>query len=580
MKKVVFVFLISATMLSARVSEAVDCGPLPTWDSGTAYFGGARVAWLGNAYEANWWTLNQDPETYSGLWQEWTLLGPCDGGQPTNQPPTANANGQYAGDVGDSILFTSQGSIDPDGTIVGFQWTFGDGASASTADATHTYSAPGTYTVTLIVTDDDGASSTDGTTATIRTVGSADAGAPSTDAGLPGDGCTPACGPGTVCVGTICQTSITGDARIDGILLGDPTPFNTNVLRAQQPDLSWSPSTLYHWEDFAQGVANMYFDGVGDFRLYLGLSSDPQDRRHLYALVNLAAFLAQAMKETVQYDACDENNWDNTNGYLMSNSCGQLGQDYASYDCDMACPRDRSKIISAVTHAKWYGAPGPLFCAPDAYLRSLGLAGADGSTGRWNYSSDCWPYPATEPGFTPDTSVEVYQRPACEVYAGQRGGGYVWDGSGGSVEGCCWWGRGVIQTTGRCNFGILNHYLGRTHLDPSQFPRPSTVLYGDIDFCADPEVICRSTAHPELKWVAGLFYWMSSVQTYDERGWAYLDQLRAYVDGGMTGTAFIDAVSGIVNRGCHDAPCATGPVDGLSDRRANFDRVLNAMGLR
>ena len=30
----------------------------------------------------------------------------------------------------------------------------------------------------------------------------------------------------------------------------------------------------------------------------------------MYGLVNIAAFLAQAMKETIRYDACDENSWD------------------------------------------------------------------------------------------------------------------------------------------------------------------------------------------------------------------------------------------------------------------------------
>ena len=29
------------------------------------------------------------------------------------------------------------------------------------------------------------------------------------------------------------------------------------------------------------------------------------------------------------------------------------------------------------------------------------------------------------------------------------------------VEGCCWWGRGVIQTTGVCNFGKLNYFTGK-----------------------------------------------------------------------------------------------------------------------
>ena len=35
------------------------------------------------------------------------------------------------------------------------------------------------------------------------------------------------------------------------------------------------------------------------------------------------------MKETIKYDACDENNWDIINAkYPLSNSCGQLGQSY------------------------------------------------------------------------------------------------------------------------------------------------------------------------------------------------------------------------------------------------------------
>jgi hypothetical protein len=73
---------------------------------------------------------------------------------------------------------------------------------------------------------------------------------------------------------------------------------------------------------------------------------------------------------------------------------------------------------------------------------------------------------------------------------------------------------------------------------------------------------------------------MSSVQNYNEEGWIYLQALRDYVDGGMIDTDFIDAVSGIVNRGCHNPPCASGPVDGLSDRRDHFEAVLSAMGLR
>ncbi|HWV50455.1 MAG TPA: PKD domain-containing protein, partial [Microbacterium sp.] len=48
-------------------------------------------------------------------------------------------------------------SADPDGTITSYAWDFGEGATGTGASATHTYDAPGSYPVTLTVTDDDGA---------------------------------------------------------------------------------------------------------------------------------------------------------------------------------------------------------------------------------------------------------------------------------------------------------------------------------------------------------------------------------------------------------------------------------------
>src|SRR5207245_357144 len=47
---------------------------------------------------------------------------------------------------------------DPDGTIASYNWTFGDGTPASTLqNPSHTYAAGGTYTVTLTVIDNQGA---------------------------------------------------------------------------------------------------------------------------------------------------------------------------------------------------------------------------------------------------------------------------------------------------------------------------------------------------------------------------------------------------------------------------------------
>jgi vibriolysin len=48
-------------------------------------------------------------------------------------------------------------SSDSDGTIVGWDWDFGDGNTSTAQNPSNTYAADGTYTVTLTVTDDDSA---------------------------------------------------------------------------------------------------------------------------------------------------------------------------------------------------------------------------------------------------------------------------------------------------------------------------------------------------------------------------------------------------------------------------------------
>ncbi len=72
-----------------------------------------------------------------------------------NQPPTANFTSSCSGL---SCNFTSTSS-DPDGSISAYSWTFGDGATSTAANPSHTYGSGGTYTVTLRVTDNRGAQS-------------------------------------------------------------------------------------------------------------------------------------------------------------------------------------------------------------------------------------------------------------------------------------------------------------------------------------------------------------------------------------------------------------------------------------
>jgi PKD repeat protein len=83
-------------------------------------------------------------------------------GNVTNQPPVANADPDIQTvEVGQEAFFTGNGSYDTDGFIVSYNWDFGDGSFGSGEEVSHIYSAPGTYNVTLVVTDDDGATDSD-----------------------------------------------------------------------------------------------------------------------------------------------------------------------------------------------------------------------------------------------------------------------------------------------------------------------------------------------------------------------------------------------------------------------------------
>nr|WP_240002650.1 Ig-like domain-containing protein [Photobacterium kishitanii] len=393
--------------------------------------------------------------------------------------------------------------------------------------------------------------------------------------------------------------------RIDALnreLANAATVMDNEAFLYETPQSQWVPSTVYKWNDFLDGLNAMHNIGVAGNKFWL-LNDDVDDATNImYAKVAIAAFLAQSMQETIRYNACDENNWSEVKygaptDYPMSASCGQLGQKYADYgfnpasglDYAYSCPRDNKMEVSALTHASWYGAPAPVFAAPDAVLEERGLL-VNGSVGRWTNSGHCNVVPDKV-----DTSKQVWERDECKTYVGQKAGTFLWDGSSQeSVEGCGWWGRGVIQTTGRQNFGTLNHYLGRSHVDPATIGQtidgvtveapPTNPLYADLDFCSNPGLICSSEENKEIKWIAGLFYWVTSVQAYSNdggpyEGWNYYNELKKYVDSGLKGTEFIDDVSGIVNRGCPDSTCSTGAVHNVKERQDNFKLVLEKLGL-
>ena len=70
----------------------------------------------------------------------------------------------------ETIAFTDTSS-DSDGTIVAWNWDFGDGGSSTIANPTHSYANKGYYTVSLTVEDDDGATTTVSKTLIVTAVG-------------------------------------------------------------------------------------------------------------------------------------------------------------------------------------------------------------------------------------------------------------------------------------------------------------------------------------------------------------------------------------------------------------------------
>ena len=82
-----------------------------------------------------------------------------------NVPPSAALTLDASGLT---VTADGSGSNDPDGTITGYSWNWGDDtAPSTTVNPTHAYGAAGTYTVTLTVTDDRGKTAQQSQTVTV-----------------------------------------------------------------------------------------------------------------------------------------------------------------------------------------------------------------------------------------------------------------------------------------------------------------------------------------------------------------------------------------------------------------------------
>ena len=86
------------------------------------------------------------------------------GEPPANVAPTA----EFSANSDDlTVSLDASAATDSDGSITSYEWDLGDGNTATGVTTEHTYAAAGDYTITLTVTDNDGATDTTDSTVTV-----------------------------------------------------------------------------------------------------------------------------------------------------------------------------------------------------------------------------------------------------------------------------------------------------------------------------------------------------------------------------------------------------------------------------
>ena len=184
---------------------------------------------------------------------------------PPNQAPTASFTSNVSGLL---VAFNGSASSDSDGTLASYAWDFGDGTTGTGASPSHTYTADGTYSVKLTVTDDDGATGTSTKSVTVA--------APTSGGTVVADsfertvasgwGTADTGGPWSIVTGGSALSVGDGSARAS-VPAGRTTTARLNAVTNQDTDL-----TTQVWSDNAITGGGAYLSAIvrgtpgGDYR--------------------------------------------------------------------------------------------------------------------------------------------------------------------------------------------------------------------------------------------------------------------------------------------------------------------------
>ncbi len=140
---------------AAPTTSTYDCRPYSSGNNESCDFA--------NPQEGTYYVMVRGYSSFSGV----DLVGAFSDGAP-NEAPTASFTFSCT-DL--TCTFDGSASSDSDGSVASYSWNFGDGNSASGATPNHTFDADGTYSVSLTVTDNGGATGSDSQNVTVMDSG-------------------------------------------------------------------------------------------------------------------------------------------------------------------------------------------------------------------------------------------------------------------------------------------------------------------------------------------------------------------------------------------------------------------------